>query len=523
MNIKKITMLFLCVGTLCSCTKDLDRVPKYALTTDGLYKNEAGYRSSLAKIYGGLALTGNSGPDGNADIGGIDESFSSYIRAYWQMQELPTDEAVMAWNNLTLKDFHEMDWTASDLFNGAMYSRIFYQITLANAFIKESAEGKLVERNIAGADAEKIRAYRAEARFLRALSYLHAIDLYGSTTFVTEADGIGVFQPRQVGRKELFTYIENECKDIESLLPAPRQNEYARADKAAVWMILANLYLNAKIYTGTDRNTEAINYSLKVINAGYILQPKYGDLFVADNHNSKEVIFPIAFDGMKTRTFGGTTYLVHAGVGGDMQINDFGIDFGWGGLRTTKALVNKFADISGTTDKRAMFQITGQTLEIADIGQFRDGYAIRKWKNVTSAGVQGSNSTWVDTDFPMFRLAEAYLIFAEAVLRGGSGGTPAEALNYINMLRTRAYGNTNGDLAVLTLDDVLDERARELHWEGKRRTDLIRYDRFTTASYLWPWKGNVAAGKAVEPFRNLFPIPSSEINANPNLIQNQGY
>jgi starch-binding outer membrane protein, SusD/RagB family len=526
MTFRKKVFIALCGSVFgFSCTKDLNRTSPNALTADDLYKNESGYRSSLAKLYGGLALTGNSGPDGSGDLGGIDEGFSSYIRTYWYLQELPTDEAVIGWNDQTIKDLHEMDWSPTEVFNRALYSRIFYQITLANAFIRESSDDKLSGRGISGADATKVKGYQAEARFLRALSYLHAMDLYGSPTFVTEQDPIGAFLPPQKSRAELFTFVESELKAVESLVPDPKQNEYARADKAAVWMTLANLYLNAKIYTGTERYTDAVTYSSKVIAAAYTLEPNYANLFLADNNKSNELIFAVAFDGTKTRTWGGTTFLVHAPVGGDMNVNEYGIDFGWGGLRTTKAFVQKFPDPSGATDKRAMFQSAGQTLEINDISDFRNGYSIKKWKNITSTGANGSSLTWADTDFPMFRLAEAYLIYAEAVLRGGTGGSATDALTYINNLRQRAYGNTSGNISStqLTLDFILDERARELQWEGKRRTDLVRYDEFTTSAYLWPWKGGVKDGTAVSHARNLFPIPAAEINTNPNLIQNEGY
>lgn len=528
MNKKYFIWVALFSVLIVSCTKDLNRTPSSGLTSETLYNSEAGYKSSLAKIYGGFALTGNEGPAGSGDLGGIDEGFSSYLRNYWNMQELPTDEAVIGWNDATIKDFHYMTWTPSDVFIRAMYSRIFYEITLANAFIRESADDKLSTRGITGADATKVKGYQAEARFLRALSYWHALDLFGNPTFVTEKDPIGAFLPPQTQRADLFNYIESELKAVESLLPDPKQNEYARADKAAVWMVLANLYLNAKVYVGTDRNTDAITYSSKVIAAPYTLEPKYENLFLADNNKSNEIIFAVAFDGTKTRTWGGTTYLVHAPVGGDMSVNDFGLDFGWGGLRTTKAFVQKFADPSGATDKRAMFQTAGQNIEITDISDFRNGYSIRKWKNKTSTGANGSSLTWVDTDFPMFRLAEAYLIYAEAVVRGGSGGNIAQAVTYINNLRQRAYGNTSGNISssqlnLANLDFILDERARELQWEGKRRTDLIRFDKFTTASYLWPWKGGVSGGVAVSSARNLYPIPSAEINTNPNLIQNPGY
>ncbi len=520
---KKIAITAIIAGILVSCTKDLDRTPRYGLTTDGLYSSEAGYRNALAKIYGGLALTGNNGPDGSGDLGGIDEGFSSYLRNYWNLQELCTDEAVIAWNDQTIKDFHEMDWTPADPFNRALYSRIFYQITLANAFIRESADDKVASRGITGADAAKVKTYNVEARFLRALSYLHAMDLYGNPTFVTENDGIGAFLPNPIQRSELFNYIESECKAIESLLPDPKQNEYARADKAALWMLMANLYLNAKVYTGTEKYTDAITYSSKAISAGYTLEPNYSHLFLADNHRSNEIIFPVAFDGTRIRTWGGTTFLVHAPVGGDMNVNDFGIDFGWGGLRTTKAIVDLFEDPTGGTDKRAMFQVAGQNLEIANIGEFRDGYSIRKWRNVTSGGANGSSLTWADTDFPMFRLAEAYLIFAEAVLRSGTGSSVAQAVDYFNELRRRAYGDNSGNVSSITLDDILDERARELQWEAKRRTDLIRYEKFTSSAYLWPWKGGVSAGRSVESFRIVYPIPAPELNANPNLVQNAGY
>lgn len=508
-----------------SCTKDLNKNPANALTSATLYTSEAGYKSSLAKIYAGLALTGNSGPAGSGDLAGIDEGFSSYLRNYWNLQELPTDEAVIAWNDATIKDFHNMSWTPADAFNNALYSRIYYQITLANAFIRESSDDKLSSRGISGADATKVKGYQAEARYLRALSYWHALDLYGNPTFVTEANEIGASLPPSTTRANLFSYIETELKAVESQLPDPKQNEYGRVDKAAVWMLLSNLYLNAKVYMGTDRSTDAITYSSKVIASSYTLDPNYQHLFMADNNTSPEIIFAVNFDGRNTQTYGGTTYLVHASVGGTMNSGSFGIDGGWAGLRTTKALVNKFPDPNGTADHRALFYTSGQSLDITDIGDFASGYAVRKWSNKTSTGGNGSNLTFPDTDFPMFRLAEAYLIYAEAVLRGGSGGSASQAITYINALRERAYGNTSGDINVssFNLQFILDERARELYWEGKRRTDLIRFDQFTTSAYLWPWKGGVSSGTAVGSFRNLYPIPTQAINSDPNLTQNTGY
>jgi hypothetical protein len=520
MKFQNLIIGALCVGLLSSCTKDLNRVPAYSTTADVLYKTEAGYKQSLAKIYGGLALTGNNGPAGSGDLKGLDEGFSSYLRGYFNLQELPTDEAVVGWNDQTIHDFHDLDWTASDNFIRTLYSRIYFQITLANAFIQESADDRLASRGISGADADKVRLYRAEARFLRALSYWHAIDLYGNVTFVTDKDGIGAFLPEQKSRAEVFAYIESETKDLESLLADPKTNEYARADKAALWMLQANLYLNAEVYTGTARWADAAAAAEKVIAAGYPLQTKYEDLFKADNNKSSEIIFPVAFDGNKTQTYGGTTFLTHCAVGGSMDPKTFGINGGWAGYRTTSALVKKFDDVTGNSDKRALFYNNGQSLEISDIGTFTDGYAIRKWRNVNADGSNGSNLDFADIDFPIFRSAEAYLIAAEAYFRLGN---QADALKNFNKVVERAYGNNTKNFTLLKESDLLDERAREFYWECKRRTDLIRFGKFTSNTYLWPWKGGVASGTAVESFRSIYPIPAPELNSNPKLVQNTGY
>ncbi len=204
---------------------------------------------------------------------------------------------------------------------------------------------------------------------------------------------------------------------------------------------------------------------------------------------------------------------------------DHGVSSAWAGLRTTSALVKLFPDVTGATDSRAMFYTSGQNLEINDLATFTDGYAVTKWSNKTSTGGRGSSTTFVDTDFPLFRLPEAYLNYAEAVLRGGTGGNTGDALTYVNAIRTRAYGDASGNITSgqLNLQFILDERGREFYWEGYRRTDLIRYGLFTGGTYVWPWKGGVAAGAAVGDFRTLYPIPATELVANPNLKQNSGY
>lgn len=521
------TILFLLVALVAayavSCTGDLNTSPidERVTTSADVYDTPEDFRQVLAKLYAGYATTGQQGPAGNADIQGIDEGFSQYIRQYWVHQTLPTDEAVVGWNDPGLPDFNFQSWTASNDFVMGMYSRIFYQVTLTNEFIRQAQPRTEAE----------IQGFKAEARFLRAMTYWHALDFYGGNVpFVTENDPIGAFLPQQTNAQDLFTYIETELLAILDNLPAPQQNEYGRADRAAAWMVLAKLYLNAEVYIGQDRYSDALEYAERIIDqGGYVLADNYEHLFMADNDRpamQQSIIFPIRFDGDNIRTFGGTTFIIHAGVGGDMSAEDFGIGGGWAGHRVTPQLVEKFdVDVDGNSDDgRALFFTDGQELEIESLSNFTHGYASSKWKNVTSTGEPGSNSSYVDTDFPMFRLADAHLIYAEAHLRGG-GGSLTRAVELVNDLRERAYGDQSGNItgAQLDLDFILDERARELYWEGHRRTDLIRYGLFTSADYVWAWKGNEQNGTSTHPRNVIFPLPSSDVNANPNLDQNDDY
>lgn len=727
LNIKLFFILLGLMTVIPACFNDLDTVPldDDTITSVVVYDDPAAYKQVLAKLYAGLAVSGQQGPSGRPDISGIDEGFGQYVRGLWYHQELSTDEALIGWNDQTIKDFHEQDWDAHDVFINAFYSRIFYQVSLTNEFLRETTDAKLDSRGVEGQLRTDIGIYRAEARYLRALSYWHALDHFRNVPHVTEEDIVGSFFPEQIQAPELFNYIESELKDIEDDLVPARANQYARADQAAAWTLLTKLYLNAEVYTGTPRYTDAITYADKVLNAGYTLEPEYAHLFLADNHNSNEVIFPVAFHGELTQTWGGTTFLVHAPVGGSMIPDDFGIDGGWGGLRTTSTIVSKYpavgsgsvivapnpgntgypvlyvpgsyqgwdpanattvlasanvdgrfegylyfadagtqfkfadgpswdvnygdtgadgtldangdnivaadagmyrinVDLNSLTytitkvewgligsatpngwdsdqnltydavtntwniqldlvagevkfrandawdlnygddgadallelnganiaipnagnykislfldkpdhtysialtsfDRRAMFYTSGQSLEIDDVSEFTNGYAVAKWRNVTSTGQPGSNDIHVDTDFPMFRLADVMLMYAEAAIRTGSN--LSTALDYVNQVRARAYDGTSGNISQgdLTLDFILDERARELLWEGHRRTDLVRFGRFADTDYTWAWKGGVKEGRSVSADYNIYPIPSADIGANPNLQQNPGY
>ncbi len=501
-----------------ACGDDLSLQPQSQITSGNIFSDPASYQAFLAKLYAGLSVTGQNGPDGQPDINGIDEGFSQYIRGYWQLEQLPTDEAIIGWGDTGLPELNTQTWSAANVFTSAMYARIFYQVALANEFMRQTTDAQLSTRGTPASVATQVAGYRAEARFLRALSYYHALDLYGNVPIVDENFDISKL-PVQATRSDVFAFVETELKAVRGLLPPTSTGtQYGRASQAAVDMVLAHLYLNAKVWAGTDRPADALAAAASAIStSGASLDGNYSRLFGADNNTSPENIFTVPFDGLRTRTWGGMTYLIHASVGDNMDPSLAGIDGGWYGLRLRPETVDRF--VAGDA-RGAMIQTTGRTKAIANVGSSNNGYALLKFKNVKSTGGAGSNLTFPDTDFPLFRLADAYLIYAEANLRGG-GGSRATALGYVNALRNRASAGAITD-PQLTLPFILDERSRELLWEGTRRQDLIRFGQFSSVG-VWTWKGGVQAGKVTESFRDLYPIPANELSANPTLKQNPGY
>lgn len=524
--------------SLSACMKDLDQEPidPDSFTEKDVFKNATEAKGALAKIYASLSLTGQKGPSGDGDIAGADEGSTGYTRMQFYLQVASTDEAIIRWSDAGVPDFHNMSWTPANTFNNAYYNRLGQQIAFANSFIDNAQ---------ALASDPEVAYYIAEARFIRAYAYYNVIDAFGKAPLVTSSKAD--LKPAQNTRAELFNFVESELKDLEGKLKAARANEYGRVDVVAAQALLARLYLNAKVYIGQDKYTDCITYAKKVIASSYSLNTTdannngtaYDELFLADNNSNgaqNEFIFLASFDGLNTKTYGGTAFIIHGATGGNMNASSLGINDGWSGLTAPKEFVNKFEvsarnsnnEPTAWKDKRAMFYTDGQTYENTDLKDFtKSGYAITKFKNITSTGATGKDpeKKFPDTDLPLIRLAEVYLTYAEAVLRGGTGGDRATALGYINQLRSRAYGNASGNIADsnLTLDFILDERARELYWEGLRRTDLIRYGKFTGGAYLWSFKGGAASGVAVPDYRNLYPIPQDARTANDNLTQNTGY
>lgn len=521
---------------LTSCLNDLDQVPidPDSFTEQNVFASPQEAKGALAKLYASLALTGQKGPAGEPDIINVDEGSTQFSRMYFYMQELTTDNAILAWSDPGAPDFHQMNWAASNLFIGGMYARLGQQVSLTNSFIKNA--------EVLASDSQ-VKTFIAEARFLRAYAYYCLMDLYANVPLTTS---LGNEIPQQSNRKELFAFVESELKAIENDLAPAKTNEYGRVDAVAAQALLSRLYLNAQVFTGQERYTDCITYANKVIASAYRLNTNdanhngtaYDELFLADNNTNgaqDEFIFALNFDGLESKTFGGTAFLIHGATGGKMNPSQLGINGGWGGMRTTKEMVSKF-EASQTNaqnepiawkDKRAMFFTEGQSYQIQSVATFTDGYAVTKFKNIDANGNAGKDPAgeFPDTDLPIIRLAEVYLNYAEAVLRQGTGGDKATALGYINQLRERAYGNASGNItqAQLTLDFILDERARELYWEGFRRADLIRFERFTSPSYLWSFKGGNQNGISVPEYRKVFPIPTNALNTNTNLKQNEGY
>lgn len=513
-NIKlKLGALLIPVVMLTACVNDLDKTPTNDITANQEFQTIAGYKQSLVGAYSTLV-------------------YGNFLRYYWGMQEYTTDEAVSTWNDDGGNSvFHQLAWSADAAAIKQVYSSTLLTITYCNNYLNESTDAKLAARGFSSTDKTQIHQYSAQIRYLRAYCYWVLMDLYGNPPFPTP-ENIGFSSPKQIKRAELFAFIESELKAIESALPEARAGEWGLPDKAADWALLSRMYLNGKVYTGNAYYTEAITYAKKIIAAGYALENHYSWLMLGDNYkNTNEFIFTLNYSNSNTRTWNGTNFLALGAAGVPDSIN--GLSGSWNNFRMTQQIPALFPTTDTTVDKRAQFYTTGQKLEVKNMTNQTDGYSAWKYRNVDRSGKRiaqnNGDNNLSDIDFPVFRLAEIYLTYAEAVLRGGTGGDAATALSYINQLRGRAYANnpasTMGNItqADLTLNFILDEKAREMYWEAQRRTDLVRYNKLTTADYLWAWKGNTLEGKAVHQKYNLFPLPASDVLANQNLIQNDNY
>ena len=562
-KINYILGILAAAAAMTSCVGDLNVTPidPNANTADKVLTSQQAMDSYISGVYLGFATSGYYGPNGDPSISGLDGGASQYIRGLYHHSELTTDESICGWNDQTIKNFHYMNWTTDDTFIYAFYSRIFMQVSAANEFIREAKKLDF-----------DVDRYIDEARVLRAIAYFHAIDNFGNVPFADETAVVGV-NPEQMSRADLFAWLETELKDIiaNGKLPDKNGTVYGHAGMGAAKFLLAKLYLGAEVYTGTARWNDCAAVLSDLMDDGYSLHTTsagkfspYQELFLADNDKcTDEIIFAVQQDGLYTQSYGATNYLVFASTGGTMNVKHIGISSGWGGLRTTPEFADKFtagdqrnllydtdkstADVEAMPEKpeddpdtysaEAIEQLKKdgayndeckklsdakkaardniQQKSIEDIGNFMYGYGFQKFRNINSDGTDGKEKGFVDTDFPMMRYADVLLMAAECQARGAS----IDGLSAFNQVRARA-----GVPAVsnLNLDEILNERARELYQECWRRSDLIRFGKFTSG-YNWQWKGETKDGKDVEAYRTLFPIPDSDRLANSNLKQNEGY
>ena len=528
-----------------SCVSDLDQYPQTETTSKDVYTNLTNYEAVLGKIYAAMVTSGQGKGGDNKDMESVlnDGSGFDYMRMFLNMQECGTDEFASTWlTGEQTTGLTYLSWDANDAWVSDMYYRIYYNIALCNEFLR-NANGA----SFSGNDEVKMKEYKAEVRFMRALFYYHALDLYRNIPMVTENDPVGSFIPPRATPQETFDYIESELKDcIGDMLPAS-SCPYGQASQGAAYTLLAKLYLNSEVYTGVAKYAECKAACQQVMNMGYSLESDYSKLFNADNDKrTNEIIFALPVSAEHTVSWGASTYLVCGQLSlsnANQTPGDFGAESGWSEFRLRSQFVDKFneSDIyaqgeEAKGDKRAKFFTNGQNKDVTSMTDETTGYLSEKWSNLKDDGTKASNTSndGVETDFPLFRLADVYLMYAECVARLGedwdnwNGGSDAEAASrkegaiyYINKVRERAGAadvwkdNFASDADFLQF--ILDERARELYHEGYRRTDLIRFGQFTTNKYIWQWKGGTHDGQAVDSKYNIYPIPNTELTANPNL------
>lgn len=498
-----------------ACTDDLDQKPVIGTTSEQIYSSVEGYQSVLAKIYGSYSLIGAERGGGSSDISS--NQGQDMLRTLFNLQELPTDDAAykyMSGDNLT--DISYISWDENDVWVSDAYYRLYYIIALSNEFLRYCDEGSLSRFDTT--DQSEIRQYALEARFMRAYTYYIVLDLFGKGPFVDENSPMTAYIPDAYNGKELYDYIKSEIDDVAENLPA--NPDYARAGKGAAYALGARLAINGQVYTGESHADEALDYCRKVMELGYSLESDYRKLFNADNDKrTNEIIFAFATDNANSATWGSATYFIAGACpnDGDDVTGLYGVGTAWGNFSMRGEVTSLFAD----EDTRRLFLTDGRTEFFTDgIETAAQGYRPNKWTNLDDEGNQACvTDIGVNTDFGVFRLAEIYLTAAEAVLRGATGMSRSEVLGLVNDVRYRAYGSDNGKItdAQLNLDFIIDERAREFYHELMRRTDLVRFGRFAGSNYNWQWKGGVLDGRGVDKRYDVYPIPATELAANPNL------
>ena len=539
MNFKRIFSAVAAAAMLTACVGDLNTIPLNPtdVTSETAYgADEQGYVQGLAKIY--FQLTSNNTQDLQVADGGASE----FVRAFWSTQEVTADAAKCAWGDAWVNDLNNNTWKG-DVLNDAVYAvyvRTLQGIAYVNEYLRQTSDANLDLRGCSAEVKAKVQQFRAEARFLRAYFYWAAMDTFGQVPFSTENTQFGGgYNPPQQPREYIFNYIVEELEDLaseSSAMPAAQSN-YPRADKGSVLGLLARVYLNAEVYAGKAMWAEAKAACEQIYGLGYALAPTHAELFRGDNGENadvkKEFLFAASYDAESNQSYGGTTYLTLSTLSGDDgAVNIIGINGGWAGNRVPYEYVAKFfTDVKGQnyetgeysyTDKRAgYFYIKGRTESMENnLNIFLNGWSCIKFNNVphdmdaVEFAATAATKNFSDIDWPLIRLGEIHLIYAEACMH--AGGSAADQL--------AALAERAGVAAPATVDAdwLMAERARELMWEAHRRTDLIRYGKWISG-YNWTYKGGNFKGQDIPEHFNVFPVPSTELATNLDLDQNPGY
>ena len=524
-----------------SCIKDLDALPLNPTdyTSEVAYGTELGaYVSGLSKVYAGLFDCRTATGIGNGSQG-------SFLGGTWLFNENSSDECFHTGSSDTWSltvNFNTWNENANDLSNG-IYANSVLTITYANEFLIQTEEEKLDARGVDATLKGQINSLRAEAKFLRAYCYWTLIDIYGNIPFVDETTPIGKTPPARKERKEAFEWTVNQLEELVSGndLPAAASN-YPRVDKGCALATLVRLYLNAEVYTGTamwDKAKDACERLFKL--GAYDLCPEYQWVFMGDNAENpvarKEIIFANFQHYQNTAwNWGGTTLLLATAIDADLMRDGYPTGFGdsWSGSHMPTEWVERFFHPTGVNyetgeytieDKRGQyFYIKGHTPDMKDgPWLFKEGWAVIKWSNlphdVSAEEYKATAATrkFSDTDYIYIRLGEMYLAYAEACLKLNKA---AEGLPYLNALRKRAGVS---EVSSYDAEFLFEEYSRELYWEGHRRRDLTRFDKYSSANYLWHWKGGSYEGQSFPKYKEILPIPTNELQANENLKQNPGY
>ena len=500
-NILYVGLSLLLSLPFAACTDDLNTVPKGPNIELDPYADAANYPMLVAKVYSGFSKLGLTGPDGLGDIpSSPDQGKTTFLRTYFNIQELTSDEAKCAWSDNDEKNYSQTQLTPDNYIGYMLYQRCMLNIVFANEFLKNTITPRVEVENL-----------------LRAMNYFFLLDIYGNPGWVTEEHPV-TYLPEQLGREGMFNWIESELLDLEKggKLRDYSSATYGLVTNQLIQTLLAKMYLNAEVYTGKARWNDALTYAKKVTSyTGLALESSYQNLFCADNNKSKEIIFALPYDFTNAQDYGGMTFVMASSTSGDMtSLLDF--NGAWAGNRATQQLTSLF----NTSDKRALFFKKDRDQNMTELNNFAKGWSVIKFTNKGWDGATNPNGVgqWTDTDFPLFRLADVILIQAEAELRLGD---TANALADYN--KVHAHARTGLSAATsLTLQDILNERGRELYWEAHRRTDLIRFGKFSTG-YNWAWKGGVQNGTDIDKKYELFPISTKHLTGNPALQQNELY